>query len=66
MELFELMRLNFIETNPVPVKQALHMMGIFTDAVYRLPLVELSEPSRERLRQGLEALGLTSSAAVGA
>ena len=58
MELFELMRLNFIESNPVPVKEALFMMGIFSGAHFRLPLVGLAGEHRERLRAGLKNLGL--------
>jgi 4-hydroxy-tetrahydrodipicolinate synthase len=66
MKLFELMRLNFVETNPVPVKDALHQMGIFTSATYRLPLVELTDANRERMKAGLERLGLFAGEAVGA
>lgn len=58
MELFELMRLNFIESNPAPVKEALCMMGIFSSAHFRLPLVGLSEQNRETLHKGLERAGL--------
>lgn len=58
MELFELMRLNFIESNPVPVKEALFMMGIFSGMNFRLPLVGLADEHRERLRAGLVRLGL--------
>ena len=36
--LYELMQANFLETNPVPVKAALSMMGLIEE-VYRLPLV---------------------------
>lgn len=54
MELFELMRLNFIESNPVPVKEALFMMGMFDGAHFRLPLVGLSAENRDTLRKGLE------------
>lgn len=58
MELFELMRLNFIEANPIPVKEALNMMGIFPEANFRLPLMPLTEEHRETLRACLEKLGL--------
>ncbi len=58
MKLFELMRLNFIESNPVPVKEALFMMGVFPAAHHRLPLVGLADQNRERLRAGLERLGM--------
>jgi 4-hydroxy-tetrahydrodipicolinate synthase len=47
----------FIETNPVPVKAALAMMGLIQEE-YRLPLVEMSSKNREVLRATLKALGL--------
>ncbi len=60
LRLFELMRANFIESNPVPVKEALHMMGIFSGAHFRLPLIGLSETNREHLRGVLERLDKTT------
>ncbi|MCB0711067.1 MAG: 4-hydroxy-tetrahydrodipicolinate synthase [Ignavibacteriae bacterium] len=58
MRLFNLMRLNFIESNPVPVKAALGMMDIFTQVEYREPLVPLSEENEDVLRDELRRLGL--------
>lgn len=58
MRLFELMRANFIESNPGPVKEALAMMGLFTTASYRRPLVGLSQENRKKLRSVLERAGL--------
>lgn len=58
LRLFELMRMNFIESNPIPVKEALHMMGVFAGAHYRLPLVNLAEANREKLRACLAKLDL--------
>ncbi len=46
----------FIETNPVPVKEAMQMMGLPSGPV-RLPLVALRPANRERLRQELIAVG---------
>ncbi len=46
----------FIETNPVPVKEALQMMGLPAGPP-RLPLVPMRPVNRERLRQELIALG---------
>ena len=57
-QLLPLMRLNFIETNPVPVKTALEMMGHFT-AHFRLPLCEISEHNRAPLAKALETAGVT-------
>ena len=46
----------FIETNPVPVKTALEMMGQPAGKL-RLPLVPMRSETRETLRQALQALG---------
>jgi 4-hydroxy-tetrahydrodipicolinate synthase len=46
----------FIETNPVPVKTALEMMGQ-PSGTLRLPLVPMRPETREVLRQSLHALG---------
>jgi 4-hydroxy-tetrahydrodipicolinate synthase len=55
--LLPLMQANFIETNPVPVKAALEMMGK-TPAFHRLPLVPLGEQNREPLERALREAGL--------
>jgi 4-hydroxy-tetrahydrodipicolinate synthase len=46
----------FIETNPVPVKTALDMMGQPAGTL-RLPLTPMRPQTREILRQALQALG---------
>jgi 4-hydroxy-tetrahydrodipicolinate synthase len=46
----------FIETNPVPVKTALAMMGQPAGPV-RLPLVPMRPENREVLRKALQELG---------
>jgi 4-hydroxy-tetrahydrodipicolinate synthase len=46
----------FIETNPVPVKEALQMMGLPAGPP-RLPLVPMKPSNREKLRQELLAVG---------
>ena len=51
-ELMVLHNAMFLESNPIPVKWALHEMGIIGPAI-RLPLTQLSEPLREPLRQAL-------------
>jgi 4-hydroxy-tetrahydrodipicolinate synthase len=55
--LLGLMTLNFVETNPIPVKAALAMMKLVEEH-YRLPLVPLAPENRERLRKELLALEL--------
>jgi 4-hydroxy-tetrahydrodipicolinate synthase len=47
----------FIETNPVPVKAALAMMGLIAEE-YRLPLVKMSDANRAKLKATLQACGL--------
>ncbi len=47
----------FIDTNPIPVKTALVMMGKIEDA-FRLPLCEMSEPLKTRLAETLKGAGL--------
>jgi len=56
----ELMRLLFAETNPIPVKAALQMMGLDSGRL-RLPLIALSEDNREKLRRCLLRLELISA-----
>jgi 4-hydroxy-tetrahydrodipicolinate synthase len=47
----------FLETNPVPVKAALAMMGQIQEE-YRLPLVPMAAKNRETLRQTMKACGV--------
>jgi 4-hydroxy-tetrahydrodipicolinate synthase len=47
----------FIETNPVPVKAALAMLGQIEEE-YRLPLVPMSAKNRETLRATLKTIGV--------
>ncbi|MEE0771753.1 MAG: 4-hydroxy-tetrahydrodipicolinate synthase [Anaerovoracaceae bacterium] len=47
----------FIETNPIPVKEAMNMMGLDAGG-YRLPLYPMAEENRAVLRGELEKLGL--------
>ena len=47
----------FIETNPVPVKAALAMLGLIEEE-YRLPLVPMNARNREVLRATMKAVGL--------
>lgn len=47
----------FIETNPIPVKEAMNMMGLEAGG-YRLPLYPMAEENRAVLKRELEKLGL--------
>jgi 4-hydroxy-tetrahydrodipicolinate synthase len=55
-ELEPLFRDLFIETNPVPIKAALHAKGLCSEEV-RLPLVPLSETNKEQLLNTLRKGG---------
>ncbi len=55
--LLPLMRANFIETNPIPVKSALAMVERMS-AHFRLPLVPMSEAGTEKLRGAMKEVGL--------
>jgi 4-hydroxy-tetrahydrodipicolinate synthase len=55
--LHRLLELMTIETNPIPVKWALHEVNLCTAHV-RLPLTPLSENYREMLRNCMSALGI--------
>jgi 4-hydroxy-tetrahydrodipicolinate synthase len=47
----------FVDTNPIPVKAALAMMGLIEE-VYRLPLCEMSEKNKAQLKGTMQALEL--------
>ena len=47
----------FFETNPIPVKCALELMGLIKSAEVRLPLTPITEANRERLQVALKELG---------
>jgi 4-hydroxy-tetrahydrodipicolinate synthase len=51
-------RAMFMETNPIPVKTALNMMGLFPTAEFRLPIVPLLDENRPRLQAILKDAGL--------
>jgi 4-hydroxy-tetrahydrodipicolinate synthase len=52
-----LMNLNFIESNPIPVKAAMAMMDLLDDS-YRLPLTPIGSSARSPLEQELRKLHL--------
>jgi 4-hydroxy-tetrahydrodipicolinate synthase len=56
-KLYPLFKDLFVETNPVPVKAALAMMGEIQEE-YRLPLVSMAAKNRETLRTTLKAVGV--------
>jgi 4-hydroxy-tetrahydrodipicolinate synthase len=57
LKLFPLARAMFIETNPIPVKEAMGMMGVL-EPKFRLPMCPMGGANRERLRAVLVQHGL--------
>jgi 4-hydroxy-tetrahydrodipicolinate synthase len=57
-----LMEVNFVESNPIPVKAAMAQMGLL-EPVWRLPLVRPKAESAVRIRSVLESLHLVTAAA---
>jgi 4-hydroxy-tetrahydrodipicolinate synthase len=54
---FRLFKDLFIESNPIPIKTALNLMGMI-QAEFRLPLCEMGDANREQLSRTLRALKL--------
>jgi len=52
-----LMEINFVESNPIPVKAAMAEMGLL-EPVWRLPLVAPKAENRARIRAVLESVNL--------
>jgi 4-hydroxy-tetrahydrodipicolinate synthase len=57
LKYFQLFTDLFIDTNPIPIKAAMAMMGL-CEEVYRLPLCEMAEPLKKRLAECLRSLSL--------
>lgn len=58
-----LMQINFVESNPVPVKAAMAAMGLL-EANYRLPMCAPKPESREKINKVLKELDLLKGALV--
>jgi 4-hydroxy-tetrahydrodipicolinate synthase len=56
-KLFPLARAAFLETNPIPIKEAMAMAGMI-EPEFRLPMCRMGEANREKLRGILRAYGL--------
>jgi 4-hydroxy-tetrahydrodipicolinate synthase len=56
-ELFDLFKAIFYETNPIPVKKAMYLMGLIDDEI-RLPLVTLSDENTKKLKNVLIKTGI--------
>src|SRR5260370_22401349 len=58
-----LMEVNFVESNPIPVKAAMGLMGLL-DPVYRLPMVPPKPESLGKIKDRLAQLGLVGKRSV--
>lgn len=54
--LLPLMDALFIESNPIPVKAALHLLGRIPEPTLRLPLTPMEKRNRDRLEAALEGI----------
>jgi 4-hydroxy-tetrahydrodipicolinate synthase len=55
--LFPLARAAFLETNPIPIKEAMAMAGMI-EPEFRLPMCRMSDANRDKLRAILKPYGL--------
>jgi 4-hydroxy-tetrahydrodipicolinate synthase len=58
-----LMNVNFVESNPIPVKAAMALMGLL-EPVYRLPMCPPGAASAAKIEKVLETVGLLGSVPV--
>ena len=56
-KLFPLARAAFLETNPIPIKEAMAMVGML-EPEFRLPMCRMGDANRQKLRAILESYGL--------
>ncbi|MEX2271371.1 MAG: 4-hydroxy-tetrahydrodipicolinate synthase [Vicinamibacterales bacterium] len=63
-ELLPFMAVNFIESNPIPIKAGMAMMGLLEER-FRLPMVPPRKASRERIAAVLQAMGERPVVAAG-
>ncbi len=58
-----LMEINFVESNPIPVKAAMALMGLL-EPIYRLPLCPPNPANLAKIEKVVEALGLLAGRSV--
>jgi 4-hydroxy-tetrahydrodipicolinate synthase len=56
-ELLPLFKVEFIETNPIPIKTALAMKGMIKE-VFRLPMCEMGAENKKKLKEVLKELNI--------
>jgi 4-hydroxy-tetrahydrodipicolinate synthase len=57
LKLYPVCKAMFLETNPIPVKEAMAMLGMIR-AEWRLPMCPMTAANREKLRQALVQAGI--------
>jgi 4-hydroxy-tetrahydrodipicolinate synthase len=57
------MNINFVESNPIPVKAAMALMGLL-EPVWRLPMVPPSQDNLGKIESVLQSAGLLRGASV--
>jgi len=57
-KMFPLIKALFLETNPIPVKTAMEIMGMIPSGNLRLPMTPMTEPNKEKLKKALADYGL--------
>jgi 4-hydroxy-tetrahydrodipicolinate synthase len=57
LKLFPLSRAAFLETNPIPIKEAMAMAGMI-EPEFRLPMCRMGDANREKLRGVIRQFGL--------
>jgi 4-hydroxy-tetrahydrodipicolinate synthase len=50
-ELYDINKVLFIESNPIPIKYAMYEAGLLPTLEYRLPLVEPSEENKKKIKE---------------
>jgi 4-hydroxy-tetrahydrodipicolinate synthase len=60
---FPLLEVNFVESNPIPVKAAMALMSLL-EPVWRLPLVPPSPANQQKIEKVLDGLGLLAARSV--
>jgi 4-hydroxy-tetrahydrodipicolinate synthase len=57
------MNINFVESNPIPVKAAMALMGLL-EPVWRLPMVPPSQGNLAKIESVLQSVGLLHGVSV--
>ena len=57
IKLLDLINNLFIDVNPIPVKEAMNLMGM-NAGICRMPLIEMSENNADILKASMKKIGL--------